>query len=122
MLDVIVTATDDSLASVSDTFKIEVKSYVGIADPLADLEIILYPNPNDGKFVIETDMLELKNIVVEIFNTKGIMVWNNKITEEIGPLHQTVDISNLPEGLYLLTLRTNSAMISKRFIIAYQIE
>ena len=117
VVEVIVTATDDSLASVADTFNIEVKSYVGIVNPLAGLEINLYPNPNDGRFVIESEMFELKDVVLEIFNERGQMVWNRKIMDETGSLRESVDLSNAADGLYILRLRNKSGMINKRFVI-----
>jgi hypothetical protein len=117
VVEVIVTAMDDSLASVADTFNIEVKSYVGIVNPLAGLQINLYPNPNDGRFVIESGLSELKGVVLEIFNERGQMVWNRKITDETGSLRESVDLSDAADGLYMLRLRNKSGMISKRFVI-----
>jgi len=119
MLEVIVTATDDSSASVADTFNIEVKSYVGIGNLMLDLEINLYPNPNNGSFVIESDMLDMKDVILEIFNEKGQLVWNREITDNIGTLHESVDLNEAPAGLYLLRVRNKSGIINKRFIIAY---
>ena len=119
MLEVIVTATDDSLASVADTFNIQVESYVGIVNQLAGLEINLYPNPNNGRFVIESDMFELKDVVLEIFNEKGQLIWNRKIKDETGTLHESVDLSDTANGLYLLRIRNKSGMINKRFVISY---
>jgi len=118
IVEVIVTATDDSSASVADTFNIEVKSYVGISNPLDGLEINLYPNPNNGRFVIESDRFELKDVVLEIFNEKGQLIWNREIRDEIGTLHESVDLNNVADGLYLLRVRNNSGMINKRFIIS----
>jgi len=119
MVEAIVTATDDSLASVADTFNIEVKSYVGIGNPLTSLEISLYPNPNNGRFVIESDIFELKDVVLEIFNEKGQLIWNREIKDEIGTLHESVDLNSAPDGLYLLRVRNKSGMINKRFVISY---
>jgi hypothetical protein len=119
MLEVIVTATDGSFASVSDTFNIEVVSYVGISNPLEGLEISLYPNPNNGRFVIESDMFELKDVVMEIFNEKGQLIWNREIWDEMGTLHESVDLTNAANGLYLLRVRNRSGMINKRFVISY---
>jgi len=119
MLEVIVTVTDDSLASVADTFNIEVKSYVGINNPLAGLEIKLYPNPNTGRFVIESETIELKDVVLEIFNEKGQLIWVRKIKDEMGTLRESVDLSNSPEGLYLLSVRINSGVLNKWFVISY---
>jgi len=119
MLEVIVTATDGSFASVSDTFNIEVVSYVGISNPLEGLEISLYPNPNNGRFVIESDMFELKDVVMEIFNEMGQLIWNREIRDEMGTLHESVDLNNAANGLYLLRVRNGSGMINKRFVISY---
>ena len=119
MIEVIVTATDDSLASVADTFNIDVESYVGIVNPLSGLEIKLYPNPNNGRFIIESDRFELKDVVLEIFNEKGQLIWNREIDDEIGTLRESVELDNVPDGLYLLRVRNNSGMINKRFIISY---
>ncbi len=119
MLEVIVTATDGSSASVADTFNIEIVSFVGISNPMDGLEIKLYPNPNDGRFVIESDMFQLKDVVMEIFNEKGQLIWNREISDDIGTLHESVDLSNAANGLYLLRVRNRSGMINKRFVISY---
>ncbi|KPL08785.1 MAG: hypothetical protein AMS26_23890 [Bacteroides sp. SM23_62] len=119
MVEVVVTATDDSLASVADTFNIEVKSYVGIVNPLAGLEINLYPNPNNGRFIIESERFELKDVVLEIFNEKGQLIWNREIKDEIGTLRESVELNNAADGLYLLRVRNKSGIVNKRFVISY---
>ncbi len=119
IVEIIVTATDSSSASIADTFNIEVISYVGISNPLDGLEIKLYPNPNNGRFVIESDKFELKDVVMEIFNEKGQLIWNREIRDDIGTLHESVDLSNAANGLYLLRVRNRSGMINKRFVISY---
>ena len=119
MVEVIVTARDASLASVSDTFIIEVISYVGIINGLEDLEIRLYPNPNNGRFVIESDRFEGKDAVLEIFNEKGQLIWNREINDEMGILHESVDLGNSPDGWYLLRVRNHSGVLNKRFVISY---
>jgi hypothetical protein len=119
MVEVIVTVTDDSLASAADTFNIEVKSFVGIDNPLAGLDIKLYPNPNKGIFVIESEMIEWKDAVLEVFNEKGQLIWNREINDETGTLRESVDLSNEADGLYLLRVRNKSGMINKRFVISF---
>jgi hypothetical protein len=119
MVVIIVTAIDGSSASVSDTFNIDVESYVGISNPLEVLEINLYPNPTNGRFVIESDRFEGMDVVLEIFNEKGQLIWNREIRDEIGTLHESVDLDNAADGLYLLRVRTKSVVFTKRFLISY---
>jgi hypothetical protein len=83
------------------------------------VEIKLYPNPNNGKFVIESESVEMKDVSMEIFNEKGQLIWNREIKGQVSTLHEAVDLSHSPEGIYLLKLKTNSIMISKHFIIGY---
>ena len=104
---------------MADTFNITVKSYVGISNPLEGLEINLYPNPNNGSFVIESDKFEGNDVVLEIFNDKGQMIWNRKIREKIGTLHESVTLDNAADGLYILRVRNKSGMINKRFVVGY---
>jgi hypothetical protein len=84
---------------------------------LDGLQINLYPNPNDGRFVIESEQFELKDVVLEIFNEKGQLVWNREIRDEMGSLRESVDLGNEADGLYILRVRNKSGMIHKRFVI-----
>ncbi len=63
--------------------------------------------------------LKLKDVVLEIFNEKGQLIWNREINDETGTLHESVELDNVADGLYLLRLRNKSGMINKRFIISY---
>jgi hypothetical protein len=119
LVEVIVTATDDSSASVADTFTIRVISYLGISNPLEGVKINLYPNPNQGSFVIESDRFEMKDVVLEIFNERGQLIWNRKITNELGTLNESVELENAANGLYLLRVRNEAGVINKRFIIGH---
>ena len=64
-------------------------------------------------------MFQLKDVVLEIFNEKGQLIWNREIRDDIGTLHESVDLSNAANGLYLLRVRTKTGVINKRFVISY---
>jgi hypothetical protein len=64
-------------------------------------------------------MFELKDVVLEIFNENGQLIWNRKIRDEIGTLRESVDLDNAADGLYLLRVRTKTGMINKWFVISY---
>ncbi|MCK5463369.1 MAG: T9SS type A sorting domain-containing protein, partial [Bacteroidales bacterium] len=85
----------------------------------AELEISLYPNPNNGSFVIKSEMIEMRDVVLEIFNEKGQLIWNRIIKDEVGTLRESVDLGHSPDGLYLLRVRNNSGVRNKRFVISY---
>jgi len=62
----------------------------------------LYPNPNDGKITLLQAILENEMAQVEIFNSLGIVVYNNTLSFRNGKT--TLNVGNAPPGLYLLQL------------------
>ena len=61
-------------------------------------EVMLYPNPNNGRFRVELndtgDLAELS-----VYDNKGVLVNSQKFTDVID-----VDISSNPAGVYLLRI------------------
>ena len=64
-------------------------------------EVMLYPNPNNGRFRVELndtgDLAELS-----VYDNKGVLVNSRKFTDVID-----VDISSNPAGVYLLRISMN---------------
>lgn len=75
--------------------------YVGIETPADNAEIRIYPNPASTTIYIESDGGN-----VELFDIMGRRVMSTKINEGT----DTVDISHLPQGVYLLR---NNGMTTK---------
>jgi len=73
-------------------------------------EISLYPNPSNGILKIDSK----NNIIrgVEIIDQIGKIIL---VQSEI--IDQSIDVSNLPKGIYLLKLELNSSTHTKKFII-----
>ena len=118
MVEAIVVAADSSSASVADTFNILVFSYVGINENLRRPEINLFPNPNAGSFTIESTGAGNGDVVLEIFNERGQIIWNSRIRTGSGPLRERLNLEDAPPGLYLLRIRTREGTGSRRFIIS----
>lgn len=72
-------------------------------------QINLYPNPSVENIFIETD--ELINEII-IFNTIGQIVLKNQPNSKAF----SIDISNLQNGQYFITLISNSITETKKFI------
>lgn len=72
----------------------------------------LYPNPASNELTIE--LTENTNGEVSIYNVSGELVIKSK-TEE-NSKQQKIDITELPNGLYLCKIVFGSTSISKRFI------
>jgi len=76
-----------------------------------DNQVLIYPNPSNGVFSIETNAIEKQTI--QFYDVNGKMVLTQFISNKT-----TIDVSSLNEGLYNLNIISNQGVINKRVIIA----
>ncbi|MDR0830018.1 MAG: leucine-rich repeat protein [Prevotellaceae bacterium] len=82
-------------------------------DEVSDNSIIIYPNPATDELKIES--VDCKINSVEIFDVSGRIVGAGRAL----PLHnggQTINVSNLPAGVYLIKIETDKGTKTERFI------
>lgn len=70
-----------------------------------ETEMLVYPNPTNGKFIIENgDDMEYE---MSLYDNKGVLINSKKIIGNVN-----VDITNNPAGAYLLRIIGNDNMRS----------
>lgn len=80
-----------------------------------EMNIIIYPNPNNGNFFISLDNDDITSI--EIINIMGNVIYNKYWDKkQTVPAYIAIDISNSPKGIYLIRLSYNDKTISKKII------
>lgn len=76
--------------------------------------IIIYPNPNNGKFTI--DLHELNGLVnVNIYNTIGSKISN---LSTIAPNVIDLELQSAPKGLYYVLINNSGKTYSKKVVIS----
>jgi hypothetical protein len=101
--------------SASDDIIITFDACTGVAENAEDTEFIISPNPSDGIFSIFAK--EMNNIsIVRIYDLSGHLVYDAK-PETNSSARIFIDISAMPDGLYLLELRNNKGIFFKKIVI-----
>lgn len=86
-----------------------------ITEPTA----ILYPNPNEGDFKIDLDLIPNTTMNVSIYDYQGKLMVNLgevKAEGKVTKIQKTVTQPELPQGNYLLVLSGQNKQITKPFI------
>lgn len=80
-------------------------------EPLELKQVKIYPNPSNGNFTIDATGFE--NLTVSIYTSMGRNVYQlNDLKDQT-----KVDLSNLPKGIYFVTLTNGSESIQKKVVI-----
>ena len=76
-----------------------VKITTGEMEP-EDSNLTIFPNPSgDGRFIIDWNRREDRNVTIELYNANGQLVYKTNAHTDI---RTTIDISNQSQGVYLL--------------------
>lgn len=95
--------TDNKECINSDTIIITIDES-NFVNNLKKNSIKVYPNPSRDFINIEFDNQFDSSLLIEIYTINGIIVYRNNIDRD--SLYEQIDISNLPKGIYLLSIKT----------------
>jgi len=81
---------------------------------VAEGDLLLYPNPGDGSFIVEWDNNDTK-VIWDVFDLSGRHVANGSFFGETSDLN----LQTLPKGNFIAIFRNNHVYFIKKLIIAY---
>lgn len=96
---------------------IRVKVLTDVDDLSAAGSMRLYPNPNNGKFVVTARCKTGDTIKLSIINAAGQVVYREDILPDSNKLHHEIDVQQLATGVYLLRMATDSGDSVLRFVV-----
>ncbi len=76
----------------------------------------VYPNPNDGKFMLRVGIEAGKLVDVEIMNIQGQIIYRDRI-QVSSTKDEPVDISTVPSGLYFIRVTDGKQTKYKKILI-----
>ena len=111
------TVTDSMNCSASSTHSVMVNFCVGIKEASSVPLIKIYPNPNDGNFILNFRSEELQDIKLSILNITGQIVYTDMVAVQKGTFENTISIKYMPPGIYFLQLVTSAGLYTRKLVI-----
>ena len=75
---------------------------------------IIYPNPSLGNISVHIKGIQKYNVKIKIFNSINQCVYEGKINNNES---STINLMNVPSGLYVACLHTRAGVVSRKFVI-----
>lgn len=76
----------------------------------------VYPNPNNGTFIVQAEFSTLNSVQIELYNSLGQVVYNKNIGETFN-LQTQIYLENLSPGVYHLKLNSDKGYAIMKLII-----
>lgn len=87
----------------------------GIGENLNSLPFELYPNPASGSLTVKTENFSGSSLSVELMNFNGQRILSQSVNGNGGTF--TLDITNVPKGIYGVRLSNNDKTATRTVII-----
>ncbi len=101
----------------SDSMKTTVTvTAVGINNTVNAKNVMVYPNPNNGKFNVDFQLALRDNVTVKIVNLNGQTVYSNNIGNTSAE-NLSIDLSELAAGVYTLKVEGVNTQITKKISV-----
>ncbi|MCK4663895.1 MAG: PKD domain-containing protein [Bacteroidales bacterium] len=109
-----VIVTDENTCSGTDTIHVQIG--VGISEINKKLNVNFYPNPNEGKFKIVVNGNSEDDILIELINLQGQIIYTENI-KNVYKYSGDIDVSDIDKGIYYLkVVKGKYESIHKMFI------
>ncbi len=105
--------TDVNGCNATATENIAVVVCVGIEEASGELSLSIYPNPSTGVVNINLSALPANAVDVEVYAADGRLVRTARHIQ----LNNTIDLSDVPAGLYTFRITTAGSSVVKKIVI-----
>ncbi len=75
--------------------------------------IVLYPNPSNGKFIIHLNSFSKENVQLSVFDVSGKMAFHTILKSE----NNTLDLSFLEAGIYEVVFKNEKDLVTKKLVL-----
>lgn len=113
------TITDKYGCSFSVNYKVNARNPLVNSELVSsqqNVQAVLFPNPNDGKFKIKLTGVPAEKIELSIFDSTGKIVKNQTIQNFTGDHTEMLQLK-LVSGIYTLYIDSGTETLSRQFII-----
>jgi hypothetical protein len=81
------------------------------------IDLKISPNPSDGNIIAAFNLIEDNNTTFRIYDNTGNVVYEKNIEKYTGKMEMNIDTSTFGNGLYFVSLQTQTVRIVKPLMI-----
>lgn len=95
---------------------------VGISSPeMPQLQssVYIFPNPANDHATVEYELSQAGNVDISVFDINGKLIVQEQFSKEGGTHQYQLNCSNIPRGMYVVSVRSGNTVKTSKFIVAH---
>ncbi len=113
---VMLTVTDRNQCQNRDSVNITFRDCTGLEEYVQP-SAMLFPNPNDGRLLVQINNGKNRDISISVTNIAGDRIFNESFSKIPARWTRMIDLSDFPDGMYILNLSDSDGVGSYKFEI-----
>jgi hypothetical protein len=86
----------------------------GINESEEPISYRLFPNPNNGSFVVEFELTDEKEISISATDLVGKSVYEEDMGMQNGLVHKDIELKTAAKGIYMVNIKAGNSIIHQR--------
>jgi hypothetical protein len=100
-----------------DNITVTFSPCAGINSALNNVNMNVYPNPNNGEFTLNINTTDINELDVKVLNTQGQVVYAKNNYSNVTNINDKIDLSNNANGIYFIVITTNKGIVTHKLVI-----
>jgi len=113
---VMYTYTDGNGCANQTSDNIFVSNCVGMGEFGIAAGVNVFPNPNNGAFVLTIEHADFNEMSLEIMSVEGKLVFSDKVSNVKGTYVRRLDLTGFANGTYYLRITTDSETVIRKVV------
>jgi hypothetical protein len=108
--------TDTNGCSGADSSTIVISPCVGVNDPLVAAGMNVFPNPNNGYFMLTIANANYSEVTIELLSVDGKIVYSDKVSDVKGNYTKELDLATEGNGIYFLRITADGQTFMQKVV------
>jgi Secretion system C-terminal sorting domain/Outer membrane protein Omp28 len=109
---------DDNTKEILQACITPIYPYVGLQEVQEGISFGMYPNPVNNTLFMKYVLESQETVTVNVYNLLGsLMISNAQGTQTSGEHTISLDVTSLPQGVYMVELQTEKTKVVRRLIV-----
>jgi MAM domain, meprin/A5/mu/Secretion system C-terminal sorting domain/Fibronectin type III domain len=96
---------------------IEIDGTVGITDNSENINLSVYPSPNNGMFTLNVNTEDTKQLEIKIVTLQGQVVFTKNNFDNISNVSEQINLSNNANGIYFIVITSDKGIITHKIVV-----